>query len=215
MRECEALERSVWRRVVVPVLAVLAIALAIWWLEYRPQGGGEEAGPFGAVELPPALVPSGMAVGPEEGKLAPDFFLPTLDGGQVRLSDLRGKAVLVNFWATWCGPCRKEMPQLVAAYRRYRQEGLEIVAVNLQEPTDRVKRFAEEFGVEFTVALDKTGEVVREYRLLGIPTSFFVDRQGVIRSVFRGPFLGQQGGQVVQEAIGGQELEERIRQILD
>ncbi len=203
------------RRVVMPALAVLAIALAIWWLEYRPQGGeGPQVGAYGPVDLPPALVPPGMEVGPEEGKLAPDFLLPTLKG-EVRLSDLRGKALLVNFWATWCGPCRKEMPQLVAAYERYRQEGLEIVAVNLQEPEDRVRRFMEEFGARFTVALDKTGAVVREYQLLGIPTTFFIDRQGVIRSIFRGPFLGEAQGQGIQEAIGAQELEERIRQILD
>ena len=203
------------RRTVIPLLTVVAIAFTIWWLEYRPRGGGGEAlDAYGPVDLPPALATPDKEVAPREGALAPDFLLPTLDGKTVRLSDLRGKGVVINFWATWCPPCRKEMPQLVAAYQRYRNDGLEVVAVNVGEPEDRVRQFAEEFGMRFTVALDKIGAVARTYSLLGLPTTFFVDRQGVIRIVHAGAFKEQKGGIGAQEAIGASELEEGILQIL-
>ena len=215
MRGCRALKGDLVRRTVIPLLTVVAIAFTIWWLEYRPRGGGGEAlDAYGPVDLPPALATPDKEVAPREGALAPDFLLPTLDGKTVRLSDLRGKGVVINFWATWCPPCRKEMPQLVAAYQRYRNEGLEVVAVNVGEPEDRVRQFAEEFGMRFTVALDKIGAVARTYSLLGLPTTFFVDRQGVIRIVHAGAFKEQKGRIGVQEAIGASELEEGILQIL-
>jgi peroxiredoxin len=215
MRGSRALKGDLVRRAMIPLLTVAAIAFTIWWLEYRPRGGGEQAlDAYGPVDLPPSLATPDREVVPREGALAPDFLLPTLEGKAVRLSDLRGKGVVINFWATWCPPCRKEMPQLVAAYQRYRKEGLEVVAVNVGEPEGRVRQFAEEFGMEFTVALDKIGAVARAYSLLGLPTTFFVDRQGVIRMVHAGAFKEQKEGLGVQEAIGASELEEGILQIL-
>jgi len=198
------------------MLAVAGVIAAIWWLEYRPQGGEEApSGFFGMVDLPQELVLPGMRVEAQEGSLAPDFLLPTLDGGQVRLSELRGHPVVLNFWATWCAPCRKEVPQLVAAYDRHRPAGLVIIAVNLQEPEDRVRRFAEEFQMKFPVALDKTGQVTLGYQVWGLPTTFFIDRQGVVRSIFQGPFVGEGEEGKVQGPIGGEELERRIAEILE
>jgi peroxiredoxin len=155
-----------------------------------------------------------MGVGAEEGKLAPDFLLETLDGGELSLSDLRGQAVALNFWASWCAPCRKEIPQLVAASDQFAEQGLVVVGANLQESPDTIRRYAEDFGMDFPIALDRTGSVADEYRLLGIPTTYFIDRQGVIRSVFRGPFLEQLEGTSVQGAIEESELLKRIREIL-
>lgn len=206
----------IWRRVLLPVGIVAAIAAVIWWLEYRPDEpkspSGEEYGPR---NLPAALVPTGMDVGPQEDKLAPDFLLETLDGSDMRLSDLRGKAVVINFWATWCKPCRKEIPELVAAYEAYRERGLIILGVNMQEGKSIVRPFAEDFGMNFPILIDRDGEVGGSYRLLGLPTTYFVDRAGVVRSVFTGPFQEKQRGTNVQAAIEGDELTKRITKILE
>jgi len=197
-------------------VVVGAIAGAIWWLDYRPDSGvSPYDARFGPVEMPAALVPPGMKVEAKQGSLAPDFLLLELDGGDFRLSDLRGKAVIVNFWATWCRSCRKEMPQFVAAYDRYRERGLEVVAVNVQESPSIIRPFAEDFGMGFTVVLDKRGAVSDSYRWLGLPTTYFIDRKGVVRSVFMGPFLERLQGTQVQGAIEGDELTRRILEILE
>jgi peroxiredoxin len=195
---------------------VAAIVAAIWWLEYRPDSGSSVGDArYGPVELPAALVAPGMEVSPKAGGLAPDFLLERLDGGEVRLSDLRGKGVIVNLWATWCGPCRKEMPQFVAAYDAYQEEGLEIIAVNLQESESIIRPFVEDFGIDFPVALDRRGAVSEEYRIIGLPTTYFIDREGVVRDVFQGPFLERIQETQVQGAIEEDELTRRIEAILD
>lgn len=217
-REARPIARlSLWRNLLLPLAAIAAIAAAIWWLEYRPSNGDGRSGSgerFGPVELPAALIPAAMEVGPQEGKLAPDFLLPALDGGEVRLSDLRGKAVVINLWATWCKPCRKEIPQLIDAYNTYRDRGLVILAINLQESTSVVRPFAKDFGMNFPILLDRRGSVADKYRLLGLPTTYFVDRQGVVRSVFTGPFVEKVQGTTVQGAIEENELVKRIEESL-
>lgn len=122
----------------------------------------------------------------EVGLTAPDFALPGLDGEMLRLSDWRGdKAVIVNFWATWCPPCREEMPDF-ERLRRERGHEVEIVAVNVYEPPEKVAEFYEEFGLTFPAALDRNGEVSRRYLVRPMPTSFFIDRAGVIRARYFG-----------------------------
>jgi peroxiredoxin len=208
--------RGPWRSVVLPLLVVGAIAAAIWWLEYRPESGSSAGdASYGPVAMPAELVPAGMDISPKAGSLAPDFLLETLDGGEIRLSDLRGKGVILNLWATWCGPCRKEMPQFVAAYDRYQAEGLEIIAVNVQEPASIIRPFVEDFGMDFPVALDRRGKVSDEYRIIGLPTTYFIDREGVVRDVFQGPFLERLEGTQVQGAIEEDELTRRIEEILE
>lgn len=120
---------------------------------------------------------------PEVGHPAPDFTLPTLDGKMVRLSAFRGqKAVLINFWATWCAPCRLEMPTMEKAYQKYKGRGLEILAVSVDAgPKSAVKSFMEELGLTFPALLDPKMEVLRLYRLSAIPASFLIDKQRVIR----------------------------------
>lgn len=209
-----------WRSVLVPLVVVAAIAAIIWWLEYRPGANEAAVSPisgerYGSLALPATLVPPGLEVGSQAGNLAPNFLLETLDGGEIRLSDLRGQAVVLNFWAKWCRPCRREMPQFVTAYQRYRNEGLVIVAVNLQEGRKTIRDFADDFGIDFPIAMDRRGDVADEYHLLGLPTTYFIDRDGVIRSVYRGPFLEQSRGTNVQGAIEEDELEKRIQEILE
>lgn len=209
--------RGPWRSVILPLLVVGAIVGAIWWLDYRPDSGSSSVydAKYGPVEMPAGLAPPGMAVGAKEGSLAPDFLLKTLDDGEIRLSDLRGKGVIVNLWATWCRPCTREMPRFVDAYDRFREEGLEIIALNLQESPSIVQPFVDDFGIDFPVALDKRGAVSDEYRIIGLPTTYFIDREGVIRGVFQGPFLERLEGTQVQGAIEQDELTQRIEDILE
>jgi thiol-disulfide isomerase/thioredoxin len=194
---------------------VAAIVGAIWYIEsnglpFVEGGSSAGSGDYGPVALPPERNPTDRDPSPEKERAAPDFLLETLDGGTLRLSDLQGKAVLVNFWATWCQPCRSELPHLVAAYNRYRQEGLEIVAVNLQEDEDTIAGFVEEFGMQFPVVIDRSGDVADKFRVIGVPTSFFIDRSGVVRTIYTGPFVGQQS----RQGIGESDLSQRIEEIL-
>lgn len=182
------------RSVVLPVLIVAAIVGAVWYLQRdRGGNGGQAAGGTGIVALPADKNPTGKAPAVETGRAAPDFVLTTLDGGRVRLSDLRGKNVVVNFWATWCGPCRAEMPELVKTYAEQKANGLEILAVDLQEQDDKVGDFAAEFGMTFPVLMDRTGEVAEAYgvRGAGLPATVFIDRQGVVRVLKIGAMNGE------------------------
>lgn len=111
------------------------------------------------------------------GDPAPDFELPQLGGERVRLSDFAGKPVVLNFWATWCGPCRLEMP-ILNAYAHQYGNALTILAVNLQEPEREVAIFANELGLDFPILLDGQASVSELYRVQGLPTTFVIDGEG-------------------------------------
>ncbi|MCI0371530.1 MAG: TlpA family protein disulfide reductase [candidate division NC10 bacterium] len=125
----------------------------------------------------------------EVGALAPDFALKRLDGGGVRIAELKGRPVLINFWATWCAPCRTEMPALVSLWNSQRETGLEVLAVNLtdQERRRDVARFVSEFRIPFSILLDERGRVRERYGLVTLPTTVFVDPAGMVRAIHRGP----------------------------
>ncbi len=123
---------------------------------------------------------------PEAGNVAFDFTLRDLEGNQVSLSDFRGQVVMLNFWASWCGPCRIEIPHMIELYNEKHHQGFEIVAVNLREDGDRVEEFVQELGMPFPVLLDKGGRIGAAYYVRGIPTSIFIDEEGVIRHVHMG-----------------------------
>jgi peroxiredoxin len=124
------------------------------------------------------------------GSPAPDFTLPDLHGELQSLSSYRGSVVLINFWTTWCPPCRLEMPALQAAYEKYEQHGFTILAVNwteLDEP-DAVEDFALEMGLTFPILMDERGEVSEElFKLRGLPTSVFINGDGIVSEIFIGP----------------------------
>jgi thiol-disulfide isomerase/thioredoxin len=107
-----------------------------------------------------------------------DFTLPYANGQNVTLSSLKGRVVFLNFWATWCPPCREEMPSMESLYRRFRDKGMEFLAVDIQEDPAKVAAFFEEFGLTFPAALDRNGLVSGKYGIRGIPSTFIIDRNG-------------------------------------
>jgi thiol-disulfide isomerase/thioredoxin len=144
----------------------------------------------GAALVAAASVAHGQ--GPRPGSKAPEISYKTLEGKRVRLSELRGHPVVVTFWATWCPPCREEFPALEAAYRRHHDVGLEVLAVNQTQQEDgeaTIHRFLAEFPVSFPVLLDKVGSSYRTWKLLGLPTTVFIDSAGVIRQLNHAPLV--------------------------
>jgi len=131
---------------------------------------------------------NGKIPAPQSGFLAPDFNLKTLDGQNVRLSDFRGKVVLVNIWASWCTPCRAEMPAIERVYQNYREQGLIVLAVDstVQDTVSNVKAFVDENELSFPILLDEGGLVTRLYRVQSLPNSFFIGADGVVREVVIG-----------------------------
>ena len=123
------------------------------------------------------------------GSPPPDFKLKTLADTLVALSTLKGRPVVINFWASWCPPCRQEMPLLIAAYREHREQGLEVLAVNLtdQEYARDIRGFVAEFAMPFPVVLDEKGKVRDKYGLIALPTTVFVGPDGTVRVVHSGP----------------------------
>ncbi len=132
---------------------------------------------------PGPLVPTELSPAPEAGRLAPDFTLTDLDGNRVTLSEYRGKVVFINFWASWCPACRAEMPEIEAVYQEYKDKDVVIVGVDIMETEDKVRQFVEQGGYSWTFVIDTTGEVSNNYGITAIPTSFFIDREGIIRAV--------------------------------
>lgn len=157
------------------ILMVVSLAAAIMWTVISRVPS--------AVGAPLSSSPS-----PREGFLAPDFSLDTLQGEQIKLSDLRGKIVVVNFWATWCLPCRAETPALEKTYEQYKDSGVVILGVNLtdQDSLRDVESFVQEFELTYPILLDRDGGVGFLYQIQGLPTTFFINREGIIRTVVVG-----------------------------
>src|SRR5713101_2313545 len=135
----------------------------------------------------------GMAARPPRvGGPAPEITLKDLQGQEVRLSDLRGKIVLLNFWATWCKPCKEEMPAMQASYDKLRGQGLVVLAVNELEDTEKVIEHIRTHGHTFPVVMDHNNHVANLYGVVGLPASFLIDRQGIVRERIFGSLLTEQ-----------------------
>ncbi len=198
-------ERQVRFGAVALILIGMALLAGVGIGLWLGRGSGSGSPPPLPEGGPTAAIPSADRVFYPERKVrlnepAPDFALPTGEGTRIQLASLRGKVVLLNFWATWCPPCRAEMPVLESAYRRYGDDGFVVLAVDVGETAEQVRAFREEFGITFPTVLDP-GPVADAYGVLGIPTSFFLDREGVVRLRWSGP---------VDEGLVRQKVEELL-----
>jgi thiol-disulfide isomerase/thioredoxin len=147
----------------------------------------------------------GLSVGTTVGELAPNFTGTTVDGETVALSDLNGKVVLVNIFASWCGPCRVEAPHLVEVYNSLDREKFEFVGLNLQEAPGAVKGFQDEFFIDFPLVLNEGGDLTNIYSPIGLPTSWFIDQDGVVRFVFSGPMTQESLQAILNDVEAGRE----------
>jgi peroxiredoxin len=174
----------------VIVAAVVLIAVTTPLVRTGPGVTDPRATPF--------ILGPAPSQGLKAGDLAPEFTVPLtdgttyqltdLDGRPVRLADLRGKAVWINFWASWCPPCQSETPVLRDLAERYKDRGLVVVGISVQETSvDDVRAYAQRYELGYTVAADLSGNIFRLYRLYGLPTQFFVGPEGAIRSVVLAP----------------------------
>ena len=164
---------------------LLLLAGAAWIIASADRTGASTAGRIPA---------------PQKGFLAPDFSLADPKGNKYELSALRGKAVLLNVWATWCPPCRAEMPSIQQYYQRYQQQGLVVLGINA---TDRdaplnIVPFVQQYHLSFPILLDETGEVSRKYQVQSLPSTYFINRDGTVAEVVIG---GPVSGAILQTYI--------------
>ncbi|MDR7563646.1 MAG: TlpA disulfide reductase family protein [Armatimonadota bacterium] len=176
-------------------LVLFAVALAsvgvAWVWEQAQEGRG-----IPAIRAPAR--PDANAL--RDRPLAPDFLLETLDGRELALSELRGKPVVLNFWASWCVPCRLEMPILEDAAKRYRGR-VHFLGVNVLDRPPLAKAFVRKLGVTFPSVLDEDGVVLAKYRVVGLPTTVFITRSGRLFEVHAGPFVGPEGARRLEDYI--------------
>jgi peroxiredoxin len=151
--------------IAVASVVILSVAFAIVWLQ--------------SAKYEPLTV----------GKEAPDFSLPNLDEKTVKLSDYRGKVVFLNFWATWCKPCREEMPSMEVLYKNFERDGLVILAVSIDRVTTKkdIPPFVKGLGLTFPVLIDSWGQTDKRYKLMGVPETYIIDQEGILREKLIGP----------------------------
>lgn len=169
--------------VVVMVLVAAAAASSLFFAASRRRDRGPELGPRSSAPQPAA----------PQRRPAPGFTLPRLAGGQLRLQELRGRPVVLNFWASWCVPCRAEAPNLERAWQTYRARDVVLVGVDVQDAEDDAREFIAALKVSYPNVRDPTQHVLTAYRVTGIPTTVFIDREGRIQRRYAGAFTGEAG----------------------
>jgi thiol-disulfide isomerase/thioredoxin len=197
-------------RHIATALGVVVAAAVVLVVITRPISAGAP----GSTPLPVAtsfLVGTAI-VGLKPGDLAPELEIKgsdgatapllDLDGHPVRLADLRGKLVWLNFWASWCPPCQGETPVLRDMDERYRSKGLAIVGVAVQETTpDDVRAYAQKYGLGYTIAFDATADVFNRYRVFALPTQVFIAPDGTVRQVVNGPLTDDTAAQMIESGL--------------
>ena len=150
---------------------------------------------FGMLFMLLAVLPFAFSCGPGEGpdkkskplvEFAPDFTLETPEGEKVSMKDLKGSPVFLNFWASWCRPCREEMPDIEKIHQVYGKKGLKVYAVNAREDKETIGNFRKSTGAGLPILLDATGDVMKLYKIFGLPVSYFIDKEGKVAASIMG-----------------------------
>lgn len=179
------------RNILATVIVGLAIIGLVWYFD-SPSGAGSSQ----SITLTAAA--SGPA--PKIGREAPDFSVQTLDGQTYNLSDFRGQPVWINFWASWCPPCQSETPILREMDEQFRDRGLTLVAVQVQQTVEDGRHYADTYGLEYRIGADVSAAIFRTYKVFALPTQFFIDPDGVIVGVVNGP-LDRTGATALVKSI--------------
>jgi peroxiredoxin len=198
------------RNMVIGLVIAVAVAGAIW------AGGSKEkasqpSSSKSAVDTSKKKEEQPVSQGkvsreerPQEGFRAPDFTLKTMDGKEVRLSDNEGKPALINFWASWCPPCKAEMPHIQEAYEQYKREiNFHMVNLAVQDNPDEMKKYIQKEKFTFPILLDETGEVAQEYNVTGIPQTVIVNTDGEIVKVVIGAMTKEQLQELLKRVTSG------------
>lgn len=192
-----------WKRLLLAAPLLLAAGVGVYVVAAR--GGAADAPRASLVETPPAAA---AEVGVQEGELARDFVAKAPDGTPVRLSELRGRPTLINFWATWCGSCLAELPEFKAFQEEIGTDRLNVLAINLGEDASTAQGFIDELQAHgFRFAVDPTLVVADAYAVYGLPTSVFLDADGVVRGIYAGHLRRQELEAFVAAAASGQTAE--------
>lgn len=169
----------------LPVAIVVALIGIVWFWQGRTVE--RELSPLTELDEAEEAREAARTAAPGVGRPAPAFALDALGPGTLGPADFRGLPVIVLFWATWCEPCVEAMPLLAELEEQHAEDGLVVLAVNVEESRDIVEAFAGEHTTPFPLLLDEDGEATRRYRVVGVPSTFFIDREGVLRAQFFGP----------------------------
>jgi peroxiredoxin len=191
--------------VAIAVVAIVGVAIT------TPLGNTALGPSLVNPQATPFIIGDAPSQGMRPGDTAPElasvladgstYQLTDLDGQPIRLADLRGKVVWLNFWASWCPPCQQETPILRALDEKYRARGLAIVGISVQETSpDDVGAYADRYELEYTIGFDGSGHILRTYRVFALPTQFFIDVNGVITQVVNGP-VDEQGATALIESM--------------
>jgi peroxiredoxin len=193
--------------VVIALVAVVGVAITtpLGNTAVATSVANPNATPYIIGEAPAEGLRPGMTA-PELSAVLPDgttYQLTDLDGNPIRLADLRGKVVWLNFWASWCPPCQQETPILRELDEKYRDRGLEIVGISVQETTPSdVNAYADRYELEYTIGFDGSGHILRTYRVFALPTQFFIDTNGVIELVVNGPVDRAGAAALIESMLG-------------
>ncbi|MFF2089869.1 TlpA disulfide reductase family protein [Paenibacillus sp. NPDC058174] len=173
------------------IVVVILLGLVAWGINDTMKKNDErEASLAGSEQAIEGMDMSSLTIGINQGNIAPDFELNTLEGDSFKLSDFRGKKVIVNMWATWCPPCRAEMPDMQKFYDKHKDENITVIAINMttsEKSVDSVPKFLNEFGITFPVLLDDTNKAGDIFQVYALPTSFIIDSKGIIQQKVTGP----------------------------
>jgi thiol-disulfide isomerase/thioredoxin len=194
------------RQVTIAIVAMMGAAI-IGTLATRPLGSV----PIGLpVPDPSAYLIGSPIPGLRVGDLAPELegesagghvVLTDLHGVPIRLADLRGKVVWINFWASWCPPCQFETPTVRAIDRRYRDRGLVVVAVQVQQTVEAGLEYADRYDLDYTIGADVTGAIFHAYKVFALPTQFFIDPNGIVRQIVNGPLDEARAAQLIDALL--------------